>query len=174
MSVSAQSTMRLSHKNGGPGVLISGIVWILAATTTYVDSFSTGILVFFVGGMLIHPVSLLISSKIKKEEVIPDKQLTRLAVFTLPILFGGLYLAYVMSQQQEALFFPIMAAAIGIRYLLFQKIYGIGSFVTLGATLIIIAIVATTQNTELALVPLAVGIVEIIFGIWITKLTTAD
>lgn len=166
--------MRLSHQNGGPGVVISGIVWLSAAVTTYVGSFSAGILVFFVGGMFIHPVSLLISGKLKKEEVTPDKQLTRLAMFTLPILFGGLYLAYVMSQQHEALFFPIMAAAIGIRYLVFQKIYGIGSFVTLGATLIIIGIAAGTQHTELALVPLVIGIVEIIFGLRITKLKLAD
>lgn len=166
--------MRLNHINGGPGVIVSGIIWLLATATTYTVSFSTGILVFFVGGMLIHPVSLVISGKLKKEAVAPDKQLTRLAIFTLPILFGGLYLAYVMSQQNEALFFPIMAVAIGIRYLVFQKIYGIGSFVALGALLIIIGIAAGTQDAELALVPLIVGIVEIMIGSRITKLTFSD
>lgn len=174
MPVSAQKTMRLSYINGGPGVVISGLVWLLAAVVTYLISFTAGILIFFVGGMLIHPASLLISAKLKKETVTPDKQLTRLAMFTLPILFGGLYLAYVMSQQDEVLFFPIMAAVIGIRYLVFQKIYGVGTYIVLGMTLSIIGIAAGILHTELVLVPFLVGFVEILFGIRLTQSTFAD
>jgi len=101
----AQSTMRQNYINGGPGVLISGVAWITAAIATHIAGSQIGMLTLFIGGMLIVPISGMIEKALKGDVSVPDKGLTRLALLTLPLLFGGLLLGYVMSFQNDALFF---------------------------------------------------------------------
>lgn len=56
--VDAQSDMRDAYAAGGPGVLVSGLVWLAVAIS---DSPVAGLLTLFVGGMLIHPASMMIA-----------------------------------------------------------------------------------------------------------------
>jgi len=161
--------MCVQYVNGGPGVFTSGLVWLFAAIILQFFDFQSSIIVFFIGGMMIHPLSVFVGGKIRTQPAIPDKALLRLALFTLPLLFGGLFLAYIMSTHNQALFYPIMAMAIGIRYLLFKLIYGLNAFILLGLLLTITGIVTYFISVNLAVVPLIVGVIEILIGIWLTR-----
>ena len=160
----AQSTMRRNYINGGPGVFVSGLTWVIAAGVTYYYGFQLGMLSLFLGGMLIVPLSGLIENHMKVDVPTPDKGLTRLAILTLPLLFGGLFLGYVMSMHNEALFFEIMAVAIGVRYLVFSRIYRLKAFIALGLILTGVGIAGQFVPLSLTVVPLIVGVVELVFG----------
>lgn len=168
MEFDAQSTMRHNYINGGPGVATSGVVWLVATAVGLTSGFQPSMLCFFFGGMLIHPISVLVSQMIKRDGPAPDKKLVRLSIMTLPFLFAGLFWAYATSLQNQALFYPIMAIAIGLRYLIFQRIYGLKSFVYLGLCLAVIGGVTYATQPTVFLVPLLVGMVELFFGIWLT------
>ncbi len=164
MLAASQSTMGHNYINGGPGVLVSGFVWLISAIVTYAIGFQAGMLSLFVGGMLIVPISGVIERQMRDDVVAPDKGLTRLAILTLPLLFGGLFLGYIMSFRNEALFYEIVAIAIGLRYLVFSRIYGLKSFIVLGLLLIITGIGAYFRASSLVFVPAAVGVIELIVG----------
>ncbi len=165
----AQKTMRANFINGGPGVIISGLVWVMAAIVTHLFGFQTGMISFFVGGMLIYPLSVVVSNFIKpKDTPKPDPKLMRLAMMTLPILFGGLLLAFIMSKSDPFLFYPIMAVAIGIRYVFFEKLYGLPGYIMMGASLVILGITSYPIFSTLSLFPLLIGLCEIGAGIGLT------
>ena len=159
-----QLTMRQNFINGGPGVLVSGLAWLTAAMVTHFIGFQAGMISLFVGGMLIVPISGVIEHKMSGDAPAPDKGLMRLALFTLPLLFGGLFFGYVMSFRSELLFFVIMAIAIGLRYLVFSRIYGLNAFVFLGVLLIAAGVIAYRSSIQLAALPLAVGVIEVLIG----------
>jgi len=113
--------MRQNYADGGPGVIVSGLVWLITAAVIYMRGDWPGMITLFFGGMAIYPVSLLISNRMKAKDIDPpDKRLTHLALLTLPLLFGGIYAGYVLSSSRTLLFFTIIAMAIGIRYIIFE------------------------------------------------------
>lgn len=170
MLADAQLSMRSNYINGGPGVAISGLIWLVAAIVTKLVDFNSGMIAFFIGGMLVHPVSVMISNQLKQETVVPDKGLMRLSLLTLPLLFGGLYLAYVLSAQNQALFYPVMSMVIGLRYIAFQRIYGLNIFMMLGVALTIVGALFLFRPLEpVFVVPIVVGVVEIVFGLLLTR-----
>ena len=168
MLQAAQSNMRQNYINGGPGVLVSGLAWIAAAIAAHIAGSQIGMLTLFIGGMLIVPVSGVIEKRLKGDVSAPDKGLMRLALLTLPLLFGGLFLGYVMSVQNAALFFPIVAFAIGLRYLVFSRIYGRKAFIVLGTLLIATGIIGYFNAPPLIIVPVAVGVIELLIGGYLT------
>lgn len=55
-----QRDMRRAYVNGGIGVLVSGIVWIVAGLVSQNITLKAGMAALFFGGMAIHPLSLLL------------------------------------------------------------------------------------------------------------------
>ena len=56
-----QADLRRAYVNGGPGAIISGIVWLAAGMTAKLNTdIATGFYVLFFGGMLIFPISKLL------------------------------------------------------------------------------------------------------------------
>lgn len=51
----AQKDMRDAYLSGGSGILISSIVWITAGIFAIYTTKQISFMVFFIGGMLIHP-----------------------------------------------------------------------------------------------------------------------
>ena len=165
-----QQTMRQNYADGGPGVLVSGLVWLMTAIIIIGFSDKGGMLALFIGGMAIHPISSLIDNRLKRPGISePDKSLTRLALLTLPLLFAGLYLGYLLSEQRIALFFSVTAVTIGLRYLIFQCIYGLKAYWVLGFILMGLGLLASLAPPVLALqIVTIVGMIELLFGIWLT------
>ena len=51
----AQQDMRSAYVNGGVGVLVSGLVWVVAGLVTQNLGLQYGMAALFFGGMAIHP-----------------------------------------------------------------------------------------------------------------------
>ncbi len=56
----AQQDLARAYAGGAPGVLVSGIVWLIAGIVWQLHGTSAAFAALFVGGMAIHPLALLI------------------------------------------------------------------------------------------------------------------
>lgn len=159
----AQQDMARAYVGRAPGVLVSGIVWLVAGGLWQRYSLETGFVALFVGGVLIFPASLLVSRVFfKAPKASPGNPLERLALESTFILFAGIFLGYGFLRVAPEFAFPAMAIAIGVRYLIFRTIYGSAAYWILGAAIAALgglgAAGAITLPINLAL---AVGAIEV-------------
>lgn len=79
----AQKNMRWAYVNGGLGVLVSGIIWVVAGLVTQNVSLTYGMAALFFGGMAIHPLSLLLERlNYRREKVVASNPLEMLPLQT--------------------------------------------------------------------------------------------
>lgn len=132
----AQADMRRGYLSGAGGILASSLAWAAAAGTAIFVSPAQSVWVLFIGGMLIHPVGLVIC-KLLGASGGNDKAnpLGGLAGATTFWLIFSLPLVYVAHLQRMEWFFPAMLLIIGGRYLTFATIYGMRFYWALGLTL---------------------------------------
>ena len=161
----AQEDMRTSYFGGGPGAFASGIVWLTAGITALVSTKQMSVLVFFFGGMLIHPIGIMLSKVLNRSGKHKNgNPLSSLALESTFILFIGLFIAYFSLQIRPNWFFSIMILIIGGRYLVFSSIYGMRIYWVFGATLILSGIGGFLFKTPFHLIGLIGGIIEILFA----------
>lgn len=162
--IEAQKDMRTSYYGGGPGAFASGIIWIIAGVTALISSREISVMIFFFGGMLIHPIGILLSKllgrsgKHKKEN-----PLSVLALESTFLLFIGLFIAFFTVQIRPDWFFSIMILIIGGRYLIFSSIYGMRIYWSFGAILILAGIIGFMTPSFYA-IGLIGGIIEVLFS----------
>jgi hypothetical protein len=60
----AQRDMRRAYVNGGVGIFVSGLVWVIAGAVTFYVNLFSGMATLFLGGMLIHPLSLFLARRV--------------------------------------------------------------------------------------------------------------
>lgn len=132
----AQRDMRAGYMSGAPGVLASSLAWAAATGVAFFMSPQQAVWVLFVGGMLIHPVGLLIAKVLgaagAHTKGNPLAELPGANTFWMIIC---LPLAYIASMQMIAWFFPAMLLIIGGRYLTFGLLYGMRAYWVLGFAL---------------------------------------
>ena len=166
----AQKDMRNAYLGGGSGILISSLVWLTAGILAIYTSKQTSIIVFFVGGMLIHPVGILIGKLFKRSgKHSKGNPLGKLAMESTVILFIGLYFVYFLFQTQPNWLYPIMLMIIGVRYLIFQSIYGLKIYWILGSILIVAGFAGLNSNQSFYAFGIIGGIIELIFSILIIQ-----
>ncbi|GAB3383704.1 DUF7010 family protein [Lysobacter fragariae] len=121
----AQGDMRFAYYGGAPGVLTSATVWLVAALVSLQVSPERAIWTLFVGGMLIHPVAVLLTKAIGRPgNHRRGNPLGSLALASTFWLVMSLPLAYVVSRFRIDWFFPAMLLVIGGRYLTFSTMFG--------------------------------------------------
>ena len=164
----AQRDMRRAYVNGGVGIFVSGLLWVIAGSVTlYADLFS-GMATLFFGGMLIHPLSRLLARRIfYRGRARVANPMEMLALQSTAFLIIGLVIAYMVSGTYGNWFFAITLLAVGARYLVFQTVYGMRMFVVLGLVLIIIAAAALWGGMDPAYVALAGGATELLCSAFI-------
>lgn len=164
----AQSEMRAAYMCGGSGALVSGIIWLLSGIIAFYFNPQTVIIIFFFGGMLIHPISILIDKMFKRTgSHRKENPLGKLALESTMILFVGLFLAYSMYQFKPDLFFPIMLLIIGVRYLLFQSIYGLKIYWIFGLSLMLVGGICLSTQQSFQIPAILGGLIELIFAVLI-------
>jgi len=167
----AQEDMRKSYFGGGPGAFASGLVWITSGVTALTSTNQTSVLIFFFGGMFIHPLGILLSKVLNRSgKHKKGNPLSHLALESTFILFIGLFIAFLTLQIRPNWFFPIMILIIGGRYLMFSSIYGMRIYWALGAALVLAGIGGFIFNTPFYLIGLIGGIIEILFSLIILYL----
>ena len=58
--------MSYAYFGGGPGMLVSGLVWLLAGVLGWQISATISVIAFFVGGMFIVPLAMLLSKLLNR------------------------------------------------------------------------------------------------------------
>jgi hypothetical protein len=159
----AQEEMARAYVRGAPGVLVSGLVWLVASWIWGRYGVVNGFYGLFVGGILIFPAALLVSRVFfRAPKVSPGNPLERLALESTFMLFGGLLLAYCFLRVAPELAFPAMAVTIGVRYLVFRTLYGHSIYWILGGSIAaiggLVALAVVTLPLNLALM---VGAIEV-------------
>lgn len=132
----AQTDMRQGYANGSIGIIVSGLIWLISAIITYQYSAKQAVWVLLIGGMFIHPASMLLSKVIGLSGTHTKRNpLGNLALEGTIFMIMCLPLAFGLSLQYVEWFFQGMLLIIGGRYLTFASIYGIRIYWILGAVL---------------------------------------
>ena len=164
----AQREMRHAYLDGAPGVLVSGFVWLVAAVVCYSQSPGHAIWTLFVGGALIHPVSVLLLKAFGRPGTHSrGNPFGVLAMATTAWMILCLPLAYAASLVRIEWFFPAMLFVIGGRYLCFSTMYGMRLYWAFGAALALAGWGLGMTRAEPALAALSGAAIEIAFGLGI-------
>lgn len=132
----AQTDMRRAYAHGAPGVLVSGLVWLVAGGVALLVSDRASVLALLAGGALIHPLGVVAEKLLGRTGAhTPGNPLARLAGETTVSLLVGLVIAFAVSTVRVEWFFPTVLLVIGARYLAFQTLYGLRTYWLCGATL---------------------------------------
>lgn len=163
----AQADMRKSYGNGALGVLTSGLIWLCAAMVSYYFSERQAVWALLIGGMFIHPISILFYKilKIKGKHHLGNP-LGKLAMESTIFMVMCLPLAFGLSLERNEWFFQGMLMIIGGRYLIFETIYGIKLYWILGALLVILAYFLFKNQIHSFYSSLSGSVIEIAFGIF--------
>jgi len=166
----AQKDMRLAYMGGADGAIVSGLLWISSGLLSPYLSQQSVILFFFFGGMLIHPLGILIS-KICKRTAKHKKEnpLGKLALESTVILFVGLFISYSIFQIKPDWFFPIMLLTIGVRYLIFQTLYGMKIYWLFGLALMASGMYCLYTNQTFHIPAIIGGLIELVFAFLIMR-----
>lgn len=161
----AQKNMDFSYFGGGTGVLVSGLIWCIAGTVGLFSSTQSSMFTLFIGGMFIHPLAMLLSKALKRPgKHDPQNPLGKLALESTIIVFVGLFLAFYVSKLQIEWFYPIMLMIIGVRYLIFQTIYGSKLYWALGAVLTLAGVYCILLGASFLIGAFIGGLTEILFA----------
>jgi hypothetical protein len=134
----AQQQMRDACYDGAPGILVSGLVWAIAALMCYLQGAERGIWTLLVGGMFISPAADLLTKLLGRSASPPKgNPLTALAIASTIWLIVCCAMAFGLSLHNSAWFFPAMMAVIGSRYMVFATIFNRTAYWTLGCVLVI-------------------------------------
>ena len=161
----AQREMRFAYYGGAPGMLTSATVWLIAGIVAIVVSPQRAVWALFIGGMLIHPVSVLLTKAIGRSgKHNSGNPLGSLALATTFWMILALPLAYGVSLLRIEWFFPAMLFIIGGRYLTFATIFGMRNYWFCGAALALAGYALAQTNASPHLSALAGSAIEAVFA----------
>jgi hypothetical protein len=166
----AQRDMRDAYFAGGPGMLASALAWAVAGGVTVHVSARAGVLALFAGGMLIHPVGVLLCRLLGRSgRHDPRNPLGPLTLENTGWLLFSLPLAFAVSLLNMGWFFPAMLLVIGGRYLTFHTVYGLRLYWVCGAVLALAAYGLAAAKAPPHLAALAGAALETVFALLLTK-----
>lgn len=159
----AQADMRRGYLCGAPGLFVSGLVWLTAAAVVVAGSPQTAVVTLLVGGVAIHPGSLLLTRMLGAPgRHTPGNALAGLAGESTGWLLAGCAIAYGMHELRIEWFFPTMLLVIGGRYLAFQTIYGLRLYWAVGLVLCLAGLTLAVMRAPVAAGAFTGAIVELV------------
>lgn len=169
-AVTAQAELRYSYVNGGPGAVVSGLVWLAAAITATNTDVTRGFTVLFFAGMGIFPVGTLVIRTFFRRRT-PSRENTsgRTVIETVFPMLGGFLAAWLLLPARPDLVFPLAAVAVGAHYFGFRTAYGAAIYWVLATVMCAVglATIFTGVPTSSA-VPYLIAAIEVAFGLWLT------
>ena len=162
----AQSDLRRAYVGGGPGVLVSSLVWFAAAAVAEARGIGPAFAVLFFGGMLIFPLATLASRLLfRRAREARENPLGALALESTVAMIGGLLAAWLFLPSRPDYVFPLAAVAVGTHYAVFRTIYGDRLFWLLGALITLVGLAAIFKFAPVPGGPiLAVAAIELLFA----------
>ena len=133
----AQREVRRVYLGGLIGNSVSGALWLGSACFAVWQSRRAAIILLVVGGFFIYPVLSLVLRMLRRPASLsaanPFRFLAIQAAFVLPL---SMPLVAPVVAYRPAWFYPAMMVLLGAHYLPFATLYGMRSFLVLGALLI--------------------------------------
>ncbi|MFK7804296.1 MAG: hypothetical protein AB8G95_21860 [Anaerolineae bacterium] len=170
----AQENMRRAYFDGGPGMLVSGLAWTIAAFVGLFFSEQASVFTLFIGGMFIHPGGMALSKLLGRPgNHDKDNPLGNLTLESTFLLFIGIFIAYTMVLIRSDLFFPVMLLVIGGRYLVFATIYGNRLYWGIGGLLALAGMLCTMLGAPFVLGGFLGGGIEIISAVVVMYLAAS-
>lgn len=165
----AQRDNRHSYVGGGPGAIVSGLVWLVAAMFLG-RGLSAAFAALFIGGTLIFPLSILLCRRLfRRSAAMPNNPLGRAALESTIAMIGGLLAAWLFVGRAPELVLPLAAVAVGTHYFVFRTVYGDTLFWLLGALITGLGIAGVYGFVQpYAALMVAVGVVELALGALLT------
>ena len=134
----AQADVRRLYRGGFYGQLVSAVVWLSSAAVAQWVSTAAAVLVLFLGGTLIFPLTWLTIRLTGRPASLPSGHpmaaLAMQIAFTVPI---GLVVVVAMLSGRGELFFPASMVIVGAHYLPFVFLYGMRMFAYLSVALVV-------------------------------------
>lgn len=166
----AQRDLSQAYAGGAPGVLVSGLVWLIAGIIWQLHGISAAFAALFFGGMAIHPLGVLIERiALRAPKATVGKPLETLAIEATIPLFAGMMIAWVMLVRAPDLAIPTFAAIVGARYFLFRTLYGEVGYWGLGGVILLVAGLALFGLKTPPNLGFVVGAIEFVAAAWILQ-----
>lgn len=166
----AQQEMRDAFYDGAPGILVSGLVWASAALVCYAQTVERGVWALLIGGVPIHPVSTVLTKALGRSAAPPKSNaLPALAAATTVWLIVCCAMAFGLSRQMPAWFFPAMMATIGSRYLVFATLFNRAVYWALGGVLVIAGAAAIWLRLQPLQSAVLGSLIEVCFAVAIFR-----
>lgn len=164
----AQADLRRAYVGGGPGLVVSGLFWLIAAYVTVDRGLPAGFVVLFVTGMLIFPSAVLLRKFVfRREPEAAGNPMGRIALESTIAMLGGLVISWMLLESRPHWAFPLAAIAVGTHFFAFRTAYGDARFWLLGALLTALGFGALFWPGIGGPLPVLVGVMEIAFGLWL-------
>ena len=166
----AQADLRRAYVGGGPGAVVSGLLWFAAAWVEANHGIRTAFIALFLGGMLIYPLGLAASRLLfRRASEAKDNPMGPVALESTIAMIGCLLAAWLILPFKPEFVFPIAAVAVGTHYFVFKTAYGDRTYWLLAALITAIGVAEIFDVTRLAGgMILTVGAIEVAFGVLLT------
>jgi hypothetical protein len=171
----AQQDLSRAYVGGGPGVMISGLVWLAAASMQHFQGVGSGFAALFFGGMLIFPISKLVCRAGFRRDNESSSNPFGMTILECTIaMIGGLFAAWLFLPSKPTLVFPLAAIAVGTHYFVFKTTYADRSFWLLAGIVTAIGLGDIFIPSMRGSTALLVSITELAFGMALTIRATAS
>ena len=151
---------------GGPGAIVSGLVWLAAGITAHFSGIANGFAVLFFAGMCIFPLSKVVL-KIFFDRA-PESKGNPGGLVVIETVFpmiGCLFAAWLLLPYRPEFVFPISAIAVGAYYFGFRTAYGDWTYWLFGGIVCLIGALSIILNIPpREFVAFLIAAIEIIFG----------
>ena len=166
----AQADLRRAYVGGGPGAVVSGLVWFAAAWVAANHDIRSAFITLFFGGMLIYPLGLAAAHLLfRRARESTDNPMGPIALESTIAMIGCLLAAWLILPFKPEFVFPIAAIAVGTHYFVFKTAYGDRTYWLFAAIVTALGLVEIFGVTNLGSgMILAVGVIEVAFGAMLT------
>ncbi len=151
-------------------MVVSAIVWAIAAYCVSRWDLRTGFIALFIGGMTIFPLAQHVCRKVlARPAPSSGNAVGMLALESTIGMIALLAAAWLMLPYRPDAVFPLAAIAVGTHYFAFATLYGDRTYWLLAAILTAIGAVALFEPAFGTLVVIiAVAVVELVVGLYLT------
>ena len=148
-SLDQHSEYRHCSRGGAVYLVVEGLLWLVSATLGTIGLTPFAILFLIVGGMLIHPISLVLTRILGFPKISEANRLPILNTWLALSIPLGLPLVFMATLGGRTnLFFPAFSVLIGVHWLPFTYVYAMKSFAVLAGLFILIGVVFGFMFTE--------------------------
>ncbi len=170
----AQRDMQRAYYDGATGLFASATAWLAATLAAWLSTPGTAIAVLLFGGMLIFPVSVVLSKALGRSGFhAKDNPLGALVLGSTVWMFLAIPIAFGASLYRVEWFFPAMLLTIGGRYLTFSTLYGLRVYWFCGGVLAATGVILVMLRLPIQAGALAGSVIEYGFGIAVFAMARA-